>query len=74
MWVDFKLNPTVATMCVRDCGPASQPVFSDENIELKNICFIIKSCCHVLFSIVHFNFIILTLVGATNVITTKMHT
>ncbi len=51
----------------------SLPVFSNENMELKNICFIIKSCCHVLFSTVHFNVIILTLVGPNNVITTKMH-
>ncbi len=29
---------------------ASLPVFSDKSIELKNICFIIKSCCHVLLS------------------------
>ncbi len=36
--------------------------------KLKNICFIIKSCCHTLFSTVNFNFIKLTLVGPTNVI------
>jgi hypothetical protein len=29
--------------------------------------------CHILFSTIHFNFIILTLVGPTNVIATKFH-
>jgi hypothetical protein len=47
--------------------------FQTKNIAPKNISFIIKSCCHILFSAGHFYFLILTLVGPTNVITTKMH-
>ncbi len=50
----------------------SRPVFFCKDIKVKNICFIIKSCCHILFRTVHFNYIILILVWPTNVITTKM--